>query len=436
MAGFFDIKKVASLAVPKARTPAKPGGVAGGIDRDDTGQPRRAPEMPKAHPPAAPGGGLGGVGEGGAKADKGDPEAPKAQEPAEPDSVLGGVEGEAPEIDRAAFFGRVKAVREGIKRHDLRARAEAWAEISEATRRAYTGAARRIITKNGPPDLSGVSRESWGVMVAGASWAAGHQVLAMMTKQDQMQKTDWAAAEKALAAAEKALADLDALAAAERPAAGPKKPKAKAKATAIPKSSKGPWQQRVFDAATPAMQPAIAVMWAVGCRPAELEKGVDVFRDEEGRLCVRVLGAKVSALTGGGQESRILVIDSSSRAARALVQVLGDADSVMVQRGAKRIATDFSEHIRPRLPSSWRVTAYSFRHQVSANAKADLDGPEPVAAALGQVSTRTQGNYASARKAQSGGGAIIEATAARAVRDRRAIPSAPEKARQKARPGS
>lgn len=429
----LDLASERGATAPKAPDPALPGSVPGGAATE----PRRAPETPKAHAPASPGGGLGGVGEGEAKAGRGDPEAPKAPGQAQPGRVLGGVAGEAPEIDRAAFYARVKAVREGIKRHDLRTRAEAWSQISGATRRAYTGAARRVITKSGPPDLSGVSPQSWGVIVAGASWAAGQQALAMMTRQDQAQKTgDWAAAEKALAAAEKALVDLDALAAAERPAPGPKTPRAKA--TAIPRSAKGkgPWQQRVFDAATPIMQPAIAVMWAAGCRPAELEMGVDVFRDEKGRLCVRVRGAKVSALTGGGQPSRTLVIDPSSRAGRALVQVLGDADNMIVQRRAKRIATDFSDHIRPRLPSSWQVTAYSFRHQVSANAKADLDSPEVVAAALGQVSTRTQGNYSSARKAQAGGGAIIEATATRPVRDRRAIPSAPKKPSQKARPGS
>lgn len=433
MAGFFDVQKLADLMAPKARTPARPGDVAGGDSRDDSGQPRRAPETPKAQVPASPGPGLGGVGEGGAKAGRGDPETPKAQKPAEPGSVLGGVAGEAPEGGRAAFFGRVKAVREGIKQHDLRARAEAWGQISEATRRAYTNAARRIITRNGPPDLSGVSRESWGVMVAGASWAAGHQALAMMTKQDQMQKAgDWAAAEKSLAAAEKALADLNALAAAERPPKVANTPKPKA--TAIPKSSKGLWQQRVFEAATPAMQPAIAVLWATGCRPAELGRGVDLYRNEGGQLCVRIPGAKVSKLTGGGQPQRTLVISEKSRAGQLLAAILGDADTVSVQRGAKRIASDFSDHIRPRLPSSWRVTAYSFRHQASANVKADLDSPEVVAAALGQVSTRTQGNYSSARKAQSGGGAIIEATATRPVRDRREIPSTPEKPGKQARP--
>ena len=73
----------------------------------------------------------------------------------------------------------------------------------------------------------------------------------------------------------------------------PEKPR-RSKRSTLPRMR---WQRVAFDAATKGQRAAVAVMWATGCRPAEIERGVTIRRDGDA-LVIEIPGAKVTADKG------------------------------------------------------------------------------------------------------------------------------------------
>ena len=98
----------------------------------------------------------------------------------------------------------------------------------------------------------------------------------------------------------------------------------------------------------------------------------------------------------------------------------GAKGEVTLSRKAKRIGSDFSD-IKRRTGLS-AVSAYSFRHQVSADMKAAGADPQDIARVLGHASERTQGRYGKPGKGRAGGGIILDAIASREVRTGRPGP--------------
>ena len=117
--------------------------------------------------------------------------------------------------------------------------------------------------------------------------------------------------------------------------------------------------------ATVTQRPFIALMWATGCRPAEIERGVTVRR-VQGGIEIEIPGAKVTETNG--QPRRKILIDAKSPAGLHLGIALGAKSEIEMSRKAKRIGHDFAD-IRRRTGLA-AVSAYSFRHQVSADLKA------------------------------------------------------------------
>lgn len=350
--------------------------------------------------------------------------APKAPKPAPTGAgkVLGGADGQA---SKSAFFERVRMAREAGKQLKLLDRAKAGDEVSETTAGTYAATVARrmdLTTKDGGQLLDGVSASSWHATKAALAWGAARAWRDEMRAADRAQKAGEMASsaahiERAIRAA-RVMVRIDR---AERPE--PTKKRATKRAT-LPKAEG--WQARIFDAATPAQRPAVALLWATGCRPAEVEKGVDITRDKHGRLVVRIPGAKVHAGHGAGQPVRHLLIDEESDAGRALASVLGEASAVTIKRAAARINKDFAA-IRERIGG--KASPYSMRHQMGADLKAAFgaDGAETVAAAMGHRTTRSQGRYGSVKQAK-GGGSIKDARATFAVKETRpSVRSAPEK---------
>ena len=198
-------------------------------------------------------------------------------------------------------------------------------------------------------------------------------------------------------------------------------PKDASKRKTLPPAS---WQRIVFNAADAHQKPALAVMWATGCRPAEIEMGVDLERTTDG-IIIRIPGAKVSETKG--QPTRAVLIDLNSEAGQALLDVMGAETSMTVQRTAKQVANDFTKHLKKRAGMP-QVSAYSFRHQTASDLKAGSADPVKVAEALGHASVHTQRHYGSKKR---GGGAspIIAAEAEREVR----VPAPSERMRMPGR---
>lgn len=347
-----------------------------------------------------------------------------------PQAKASGAEITPPAMSKPELFDAVRRIGERAKVLDVSGITDAIKATGDKTRVQYRRIVkRRLLDNGGRPDLSEVSRSSW--YPTRAALRGGLAATYQTAKRDydkHVKAGDLAAAVASLRRAETALDDLEAVSNAKAP---PAEKVTNSARQHLPKVKDGAsWQAKVHDKASDAQKPAIAVLWATGCRPAELQRGVDVFIDKDsGALCVRIPGAKVNDAKRAGQPIRVLAINKNSQAGRALLAVLGDKQRVQVQRKATRITKDFLA-IRPKLPASWVVSAYSFRHQAAANLKADLRNAEKVAAAMGHRSTRSQQHYGTKRQGQAGGGAVLDAGATHRPKETRGMVKAPPRSEE------
>ena len=188
------------------------------------------------------------------------------------------------------------------------------------------------------------------------------------------------------------------------------------------------WQEKLFEKCSTKHQNALAVSLLSGCRPAEIEAGVTVKRDENGNLLLTISGAKLSEIRG--QETRALSISPDHFAARHLLAQLENAPELTVSSNAKA----FSDATRqagkrafPRLRVG--VSPYSIRHAVASQLKASGIDADAVAMTLGHAATASQSAYGRAHYGGAGGSplAIVGVSASRAVRNT-IKPPPPEKA--------
>ncbi len=298
-------------------------------------------------------------------------------------------------------------------------RVKAGKGVSEATKAAYekVGARRLDLRSRGLGQLmEGVSARSWHTVRAALLHQAAETFGQGRRACDQAQRDgDLERAARMALVTRRAVMAFERVQVAERPSVDAPR---QTKRRSLPRSDD--WQARVWEAATPVQRPGIAVLWAVGCRPAEIAMGVDVIRRPrpDGRVIVevRIPGAKVTEVSG--QPSRRLAIDGMTPQGRALLDALGGRDALTIRRPAKRLTKDLAA-IRAKI--GLKVSPYSLRHQASANLKAEL-GPaasKKVAEALGHATTRSQGRYGSVRQAQSGGSGVVGVKASREVRETR-----------------
>lgn len=326
---------------------------------------------------------------------------------------------------RARLFAFVKATTQQAQAAGVVDKAKAGREVGQATEATYKRlAASRLdlSSQDGGRLMEGVSARSWHTTRAALLHEAAAGYIAARKACDEAQRAgDVDAAGRAAMRARRAVEAFERVGEATKPpASAPKASKRKS----LP-AAEG-WQQKAYEAATPAQQGAVAVLWAVGCRPAELEQGVDVRRGKGGVIVVDVPGAKVRA--NAGQPRRSVAIDPNSGPGRALLVLLGDAPAMTVRRRADRIRKDFAD-IRRRLGLAAGLSAYSFRHQFAAEVKAKFPptpaGAEQVAAAMGHRTTKSQRHYGTKAQAKGGGG-VLAVKAAMPVKDNRATPNPPE----------
>lgn len=422
MANMLDMaKRIASTAneAPRAAKAATGGedARAGGV------KPSEGREAPKAAAPVAKatGAALGG--------------ASKPEAGATPATVRVEALAErraAGAWDKPALFALVRENTSRAQALDVIERAKA--ELSAVSRRNYErlAASRLDVQKDGGgPGLAGVSRASFYPVKAAIMHQAA--IAAAQARRDcdaAGRAGDLEAAAAAALRAARAMDAIDAALAAERPESRAKR---RTKRSDLPKdiSESVSWQELVWSQSTPAPRPALALMWAGGLRPAEIETGVDVLLTadpETGKalLVIHVPGKKITGTNG--QPRRRLLVDADHPAGKALLSVMGGRQQVTIQRRAATIKDDMKAlKARTHLP----ISAYSFRHQVSSNAKASDMPPEMVAAALGHASVRTQGRYGSVVQAQKGGGAVLNAKGSRKVRDRAPTAGPPKSAPEK-----
>lgn len=300
---------------------------------------------------------------------------------------------------------------------DLVKRAKEAGKISAASAEVYaaTYARRKAVVEKGGELMRGVSRASWHATRAAVMHGLAIEAAEAKAAQEAAYKSG--DLEGAIVWAQRRRRMVDTAArvmASEQPQ---ERRKRKTKRETVPSDPQ--WRARVFDAATAAQKRGVAVLWATGCRPAEIESGVDVTHEGD-VLHIDVPGKKVTEHSG--QPHRRITIRADSEQGMALIGLMGGENAMHVQRKAVVLNNDFLR-IRERLRKTggvdWAVSPYSMRHQMSADAKVhfgeilDEDAAiDTVASLMGHRVTRSQERYGHPKQSKGGGGAIlaVEAT--------------------------
>lgn len=156
---------------------------------------------------------------------------------------------------------------------------------------------------------------------------------------------------------------------------------------------------------------AVAVLAVTGCRPSALERGVifSLVRDgSKSFIEATIPGVKLTS-TRGQPEHRIRWATESDTHRPTELLTLAKAAmaapgrTLTVTYDAEAISTRLREVSRTLWPrKKFQITAYCYRHLLSATAKAAGADPTELAAAMGHRSTESQGAYARAGRAKAG----------------------------------
>lgn len=169
---------------------------------------------------------------------------------------------------------------------------------------------------------------------------------------------------------------------------------------------------------------ALLVSALTGCRPAEIQNGIRVWKENDGtstsnRIVFEIHGVKVKSQQG--QPSRIVRYDTQEN--HPLLQAVL-ATPLFTQNSSAQISVEsagnFSVEVRRLAKSIWpkhkySVTAYCFRHQWASDLKLHGDG-DAVSRGLGHASAKTRRYYGTANQAGSHGLRPSEVEAERPIR--------------------
>lgn len=186
-------------------------------------------------------------------------------------------------------------------------------------------------------------------------------------------------------------------------APGPKKPmrqtnKKKGLSTLPPD-----WREQYWEKVkTSIYADAIAVIYCTGCRPGELQIGVEVSLDDGQNLVFKITGIKTHS-GKYGQQQRVITESVKSAAAEHLKGIVERSPDrhICIQSDRKKLSDTMRCYSKAVWPEQkYVVSPYSFRHQKAADVKDALTEVE-VAMVLGHRSDTTQSYYAGKRLAKS-----------------------------------
>lgn len=149
--------------------------------------------------------------------------------------------------------------------------------------------------------------------------------------------------------------------------------------------------------------PRLAILSQTGCRPAELRKGIDMetrIKNDRTALLLTIKGAKVNEQRGQSVRTITLWADSSA-AAQALAALCADAGG--------KLTVDTSEadyRSLNRALKSHGLSCYTFRHQMGAELKSNINTgqvtAEQAAQIMGHRSTLSLSYYGTTSRARGG----------------------------------
>ena len=209
------------------------------------------------------------------------------------------------------------------------------------------------------------------------------------------------------------------------------------------------WRSMVFDQVKPdrpsRLASSVAILWATGCRPVEIEKGV-LVKLENGVLVVEIRGAKTGPIpvmtprdSNGKSETvagdrglewrRIKLNPELNDATRYLARLCADGQTHTIDYNKNSLRTRLNEAgklaIR-KMPDGVTISPYTFRHALGSDLKSCDDySDEEKSMVLGHLSCDSLSVYG--RRRHKGGVKPIMAVEASAVprgeyTDARAMP--------------
>lgn len=185
------------------------------------------------------------------------------------------------------------------------------------------------------------------------------------------------------------------------------------------------WQQ-----SRPQLMPALAVLWITGCRPAEIEQGIELVAGRD-QLVVKIMGAKCVDAGGRerGQPTRHIGFDIDANANPALRFLHALAGRNAVNGIGKYTITHNKDYLynsivalgRSAFPKlRTRISPYCFRHQVASDLKAATSDREitleQAAKVMGHLSDYSIGAYGHAVHGRKGRGGRVGVPFVRAAR--------------------
>jgi integrase len=168
------------------------------------------------------------------------------------------------------------------------------------------------------------------------------------------------------------------------------------------------WQSKILDNAALQWQNyksetmgALAVLKATGCRPSELAKGVQVFKDGE-VWKFSIMGTKVGETGGSATEKqkrgiphRVISVDGTGQNwSRYLGMAIGGTKGTVKIASAKGLGTKMQRLV----VAEWgdiknKPSPYSFRHACAREMRNSSLPVETIAKVLGHASCGSQGAY-------------------------------------------
>ena len=160
-----------------------------------------------------------------------------------------------------------------------------------------------------------------------------------------------------------------------------------------------------------------------GCRPEELQSGVEL-RIAGAMLIARIHGSKVTVKSGQPWRELHYPLQHEGELVPDLIAMVVEAGGVCVARvasgtrytGALRAAGKRLYPDQPGKKPMPDITAYCFRHAAASDMKASKLSGLQISAALGHCTEVTKSNYGSFSQGKKGGVSPIRVTAAREVK--------------------
>jgi integrase len=190
------------------------------------------------------------------------------------------------------------------------------------------------------------------------------------------------------------------------------------------------WRESLWEAAStpewqqsrPQLMPALAMLWITGCRPAELEQGIELVAGRD-QLVVKIMGAKCVDAGGRerGQPTRHIGfrIDANANPALRFLHALAERNAV--NRMGNYTITHKKDYLynsvvalgRSAFPKlRTRISPYCFRHQVASDLKAAASDREitleEAAKVMGHLSDYSIGAYGHAVHGRRGRGGRVK----------------------------